>query len=212
MKQRLAIALLTILLLGAGYLAGVWTVRSQCKVPPPPSLLGELTPNSARPRTASTPPPVDPTYVASQIERIRPQIDAFRERLDAIDKEMDRRIDAILRPDQRAAFLDLVKRGAQYRAQEDAKRALSTPLTADEIRELQQRPLQQLMSIVVIPIRVYWNTRQMNLDDAQKAQLTEILKWRRDKFLALIDESPPPSLELSTLAPLAQRLVEPEKK
>ena len=45
----------------------------------------------------------------------------------------------------------------------------------------------------------------------QKEKARGILVQRRDKFLALVDSSPPPSLTLSRLAPLAQRLGEPKK-
>ena len=201
------------LLFGAGFGVGVWTQRHRCKVPPPPpSLLGELSPKPAQPAGASsTDSGTNPSYLAQEIERIRPEIDAFRNRIDEIDREMDQRIDAILRPEQRTAFQELVKRGEEYRARQEAERGISTPLTAEQIHDLQQQPLQRLFSIIVIPLRVYWNKRQLQLDDAQTAQLTEILKWRRDRFLELIDQSPPPSLQLSALAPLAARLGEPER-
>lgn len=214
MKQRVAIALLTVLLIGAGYFAGVWTERHRCKVPPPPApLLGELSPQpKTQPAPAATPATTtDPraARLAAEIERLRPQIDEFRTKLDAIDLEMDRRIAAILRPEQQDLFQALVKRGEEQRARENEQKGLSTPLTADEIRELQQRPLHRLLSIVVVPIRLEWNTKQLKLDAGQREQLAEILRWRREKFIELVDVSPPPSLTLSKLAPLAQRLVHP---
>lgn len=218
MNQRATIALMTIVLLGAGYGAGWWTAQSRCKVPPPPpALLGELSPKSASApaeAAAKKEPGVPPgsEWMVGTIDKLRPQIEVFREKMDAIDREMDRRIEAILRPEQLPAFHDLVKGGQEYRAREEAENALPTKLTADEFREVQRRPLYRLLSIVVVPIRVHWNTKQLKLDPAQKEQLTEILKWRREKFFQLIDTSPPPSLELSTLAPMAQRLARPEKK
>ncbi len=216
MNPRVAIPLLTVAVFGAGFFAGTWTGRNRCQVPPPPpSLLGELSPkdSTAAPAPRSTPTTTPNfSYLAQQIERLRPQIEDFRRRMDEIDREMDRRIDAILRPEQRDAFQELVRGGELYRAREDAERASSVPLTADEVRELQRRPLQRLLSIVVVPLRLHWNTKQLKLDEAQRTQLREILEWRREQFIALVDESPPPSLELSTLAPLAERLVEAEKE
>ncbi|MCR6657600.1 MAG: hypothetical protein NVV63_17720 [Opitutus sp.] len=216
MNARVAIPLLTIAVFGAGYFAGWWIGRTGCKVPPPPpSLLGELSPsgdeNATTPRPAPTPSP-NFSYLASQIERLRPQIEEFRKRMDEIDREMDRRIDRILQPEQKEAFQELVRNGELYRAREDAERASSVPLTAEEVRELQRRPLQRLLTIIVVPMRLHWNTKQLKLDETQREQLREILEWRREQFIALVDQSPPPSLELSTLAPLAGRLVEPEKK
>ncbi len=214
MKQRFAIALLTIVLVAAGYFAGVWTARSSCKVPPPPpALLGELSPKSKQPDESKAAKNHAPNleWIAGTIERLRPQIEEFRVRMEGIDQEMDQKIDAILRADQKGLFQELVRKGEMGRARERAESELTTKLTPAEIQEIQQRPLQRLLTIVVVPIRVYWNTKQLKLDETQQAQLTEILKWRRGKFLELIDESPPPSLELSTLVPMAQRLGLPEK-
>jgi hypothetical protein len=220
MKARIAIAFLTVVLLAAGFGAGLWTARSHCKVPPPPpSLLGEFSPKPAdgsggrtAPATPSKSAPApDTTWLATQIEQLGPQIDQFRKKLDAIDRELDAKIESILRPDQLAAWHDLVQRGVEMRAQEQAQSALTTKLSPEEVEELQRRPLYRLLGIVVIPIRVYWNTRQLGLDDAQAAKLTELLKWRRERVLELIDESPPPSLQLSMLAPLVARLGEPGK-
>lgn len=219
MKQRVTIALLTIVLLGVGFGAGWWVAHSRCTVPvPPPTLLGELTPKrppEEAPATSqpkkSAPRAPDPAKLAKQIGELQPQIEEFRAKLEAIDRELDRRIEAILRPEQQKAWQKLVRRGEESRERERAEIALETKLSSDEIRELQLQPLHRLLGIIVVPIRVYWNTKQLKLDDAQKAQLTEHLKWRREQFIQLIDESPPPSLELSTLAPMVQRLGEAPK-
>lgn len=210
MKQRVLIACLTILVLGAGYLAGVWTERNSCKVPSPPRLLGELSPAKSKNATKAQPAP-DAAALAAEIAKLRPEIEAFRERLSEIDREMDRDIEAILRPDQAVVFRAIVKKYADLRAKEDADWNLPTPLSSEEIIRLQQKPLYHMLSIVVIPTRLEWNTRDLKLDDAQRDKLREILRARRDKFLALVDSSPPPSLTLSRLAPLAQRLGEQKK-
>jgi hypothetical protein len=213
MKQRVVIAGFTIALLGAGYVTGAYTERTRCKVPPPPpSLLGELSSSASQKKTTATVAPApNQTALAAQIEKLRPQIEEFRQKMDEMDQEMDRQIDAILRPDQKELFKDLVNRGVVLREQEKAMSGVSGPLTPDEIRDLQQRPLQRLFTVIVVGMRLEWNTRQLKLDPEQSKQLAEILKARRDKFIALVDSSPPPSLTLSKLAPLAQRLVEPQK-
>jgi hypothetical protein len=209
MKQRVLIALLTVVVLGAGYLAGIWTERHSCKVPKPPQLLGEL--STAKPAPAnsleSTPAP-DTAKLVAQIEQLKPEIEKFRVRMNQIDRELDRDIETILRPDQLEVFRGIVKKYADLRAQEAAANSLTTPLTPEEIVKLQQKPLYKMLAIVVVPMRLEWNVKDLQLDDAQKEQLREILKKRREKFLALVDSSPPPSLTLSRLAPMAQRLIE----
>ena len=139
MKQRLLIAFLTMVVLGAGYVAGVWTERRSCKVPSPPALLGELS-TSKRPAHAKPAPKPAPNaaQLAAEIERLRPQIEEFRVRLNELDREMDRGIDEILTPSQRVKFAGIVKYYADLRAKEDAATSRGAPLTAEEITRLQQ--------------------------------------------------------------------------
>lgn len=210
MKQRVLIALLTIAIFGAGYFGGVWTERHACRVPPPPSrLLSEL--NAKSPATpASTPAPgPNAAELARQIAELRPQIDAFRTRMEEIDREMDRDIDAMLTPEQRQVFQGMVRYYADIRAKEDADLNRPVPLTSDEITHLQQKPLYKMLAIVAVPMRLDWNSRQLKLDDAQREKLRQILEQRRAKFIALVDVSPPPTLGLTRLASAAQRLVQP---
>ncbi len=212
MKQRVLIALLTVLVLGAGFGAGRWAERTSCKVPPPPQLLGELS-NGKRTTTTSGPatPSPDVAKISAQLQQLGPEVERFRLRMLAIDRELDRDIDGILRPDQKEVFHKIVKKYADLRAQEDAKWNLTTPLTPEEVVSLQQKPLHKMLAIVVVPMRLEWNVKDLKLDEVQKEQLREILVKRRDKFLALVDSSPPPSLMLSRLAPMAQRLVQEPK-
>ena len=207
MKQRLLIAILTIVVLGAGFAAGRWTERTGCKVPPPPQLLGELSPQKpdGAKTTDSTVHP-DVSKITAQLQQIGPEVERFRLRMLEIDRELDRDIEGILNPEQLEVFRKIVKKYADLRAREDAQWNLPTPLTPEEIVSLKQKPLYKMLAIVVVPMRLEWNVRDLNLDEKQKEQLREILVRRREKFLALVDSSPPPSLELSRLAPMAKRL------
>ena len=84
-------------------------------------------------------------------------------------------------------------------------------LTSEQTASLQQRPLYKLLAVVVVPQRLEWLTNDLKLDDEQKEKARGILHERREKFLALVDSSPPPSLSLSRLALIAQRLGEPKE-
>lgn len=207
MKQRLLIALLTVAVLGAGYGAGIWTERHSCKIPQPPQLLGELSAAKKPGATAAKSPAPDPAHLAAEIERLRPQVEHFRERMLEIDREMDQDILTILDPRQRETFEGIIRKYADLREKEDAALNSPTPLTAEEIIRLQQKPLWKMLAIVVVPMRLEWNTKDLDLTPEQQAQLRTILEKRRTKFLELVDSSPPPSLTLSQLAPIAQRLV-----
>jgi hypothetical protein len=54
-------------------------------------------------------------------------------------------------------------------------------------------------------------TSELKLDEAQRGKVNDLLHVRREKFIELVDNSPPLSLMLSRLAPIAQRLAEPGK-
>lgn len=211
MKQRILIALLTIAVVAAGFVAGRWTERHSCKIPKPPRLLGELAPQQQKDTGAHVKAPnVDVVALASELERLRPQVAHFRERMLELDREMDAEILEILNPTQRATFEGIIQKYAAIREKEDAALQTDRPLTTQEIVQLQQDPLHKMLAIVVVPMRLEWNTKDLDLDPPQQEQLRRILERRRVKFLELVDSSPPPSLKLSKLVPIAQRLV-PEK-
>jgi hypothetical protein len=211
MKQRILIALLTIVVVAAGFFAGRWAERNSCKIPKPPRLLGELSPQKQDDSGVQPKPPkVNVAGLAAEIERLRPQVAHFRERMLELDREMDGEILAILNPAQRQIFEGLIKKYAAIREKEDAALQTDRPLTTQEIVRLQQDPLYKMLEIVVVPMRLEWSIHDLGLDPAQQEQIRKILEGRRQKFLELVDSSPPPSLKLSKLVPIAQRLV-PEK-
>ena len=74
-----------------------------------------------------------------------------------------------------------------------------------------QRPFRTLAFFVVIPMTLEQMTTDLKLDDAQREKVRDFLRVRREKFIELVDSAPPPSLMLSRLAPLAQRLGAPAK-
>jgi hypothetical protein len=199
---------------GAGYGARLWNEHSRCPVPPAPALLGELSTSKqamAATKPASPEKPPNPAKLAAEIERLRPQIEAFRARMEELDAAMDQEVLALLKPEQKPLFEKMLKRRVAYREKEEAGIAGDQLLTSEQIASLQQRPLYKLLAVVVVPQRLAWLADDLKLDDAQREKAREILRLRRDKFLALVDSSPPPSLSLSRLAPLAQRLGEPKK-
>jgi hypothetical protein len=73
-----------------------------------------------------------------------------------------------------------------------------------------QRPFRTLAFFVVVPMTLERMTNELKLDDAQRGKVRDFLRVRREKFIELVDSSPPLSLMLSRLAPMVQRLREPE--
>lgn len=221
--QRLLIAVLTVLVFCAGFLARVWTENSR-PVPPPPVALGSEfnRPAPARPaepkvggqRTA-TPvrehdPAINRATLISDIEKARPQIEAYRKRLDALDAEFDRELLAILTPEQREKYIARQKRYAERRTSREAREAAdASPLSDEQILRLQQIPLFNVLWTATITSRLDRLDRDLKLDAAQRAKSRELLVSRRDKFLALVDAAPPPTITLSLLASRVPKLGEP---
>jgi hypothetical protein len=226
MKQRLVIALLAILCFGAGFMARRLTEDGPT-VPPPPAALG-----TEFARTAPATAPADAkggphrangggrgdqapnrTKLVADVERYRSQIETYRKSLDELDAEFDRSLNEILTPEQRDLYAARQKRYAERRARGEAREAASpAPLTDDQIFRLQQGPLANVLYSVAISMRFDGLNHDLKLDEAQQTKVRALLLTRREKFIALVDSIPPPSIMLSRLAPVAQKLAAEPKK
>lgn len=214
MKQRLLIALLTVLVFGAGFAARVWTEGDR-GLPPAPAPGSEFVRAPATPtadaKTESRRGP-DRVKMIADIERLRPQIDAYRNRLDEIEAEFQRDFVTVLNAEQRANYDTRQKKNAEDRAKKEARAAADTGLlTDDQIASLQRRPLWNALYSVAITWPFDHLNHDYKFDEAQQARVRELLRARREKFLALVDATPSPSITLSQLATQVPKLIEPPK-
>jgi hypothetical protein len=212
MKLRLLIAALTVLVFAAGFGASVWTQHHCPLLAPPVSLLGEI-----RDRNVDVRLPLNDASTIAQInaeiERIKPDIDAFHHKLDALNHEFHQKIDALLTPAQREEFEKMHKRYEQRRAE----RANSSLPTVESLPSggsvlklpFFAEPIEGMTSAIVVPLTLDHLTTALQLDDRQKAAVHQLLLERREKFLALIDSTPPPSIGLSRLAPIINKFSAP---
>ena len=220
MKQRLLIALFTALVFGAGFGSRMWIETDRALPPPPAPPGGEfvhapLTPSGdAKPEPRRGP---DRTKMIADIEQLRPQIDAYRVRLDEIEAEFQRDFFPVLNATQQEHYQAVRKKRTEDQAkkaakQKESKVAADTSLLTDEqIERLRQRPLWNALYSVAIT----WPFDRLNgeykFDEEQPARVHALLSHHREKFLALVDSTPPPSITLSELARQTQKLVEPAK-
>lgn len=226
MKQRLPIAILTVLGFAAGFFARVWTERDPAVPPPPVSLLGEFghaTSPSASPATAAAhapgnhdpaanrDPSLNRSKLIADIQHLRPEIDAYRARLDAIDAEYETELVKVLTPEQRALRTERQQKRTADREHRPKDLSADKPLTDDEISKLRERPMLSLAYTFLVPMRVEMNRHELKLDDAQAEKVAALLRARRDQIEVLVDSVPPPSIMLSRLAPVVERLSEPKK-
>ena len=217
MKQRLVIALLAALCFAAGFAARSWTEEGPA-VPPPPAALGsEFTRTAPAPaaaaRRGSTTQPLNRTKLVAEIEKNRSQIDAYKKRLDEIDAEFERDLAPLLTAEQREKFAAQQKRNAERRARGIAAVAADTaPLSDEQIFHLQYRPLYSVLGEVSLSMRFESLNHDLKLDDAQQARVRDLLHARRQKFLDIVDAVPPPSIIMSRLAPVVEKIATEPKK
>ncbi|HXN35432.1 MAG TPA: hypothetical protein VN877_04635 [Opitutaceae bacterium] len=204
MRERLLAALLTLAVFAIGFGAGVWVERHRPFPAPPAAFMGEFGERRSPPANVQK-PPVNRAELLEQIEKIRPEIDAFRGRENDLYAQFDRDMLTVLTPDQDAAYLK------KFRSQHVPTTEDDKPLSDEEIERLLQRPFRTLAYFVVLPMTLERMTTELKLDDGQREKVKDFLRVRREKFIELVDGAPPPSLMLSRLAPVAQRLGQPAK-
>jgi hypothetical protein len=197
MTQRTFIALLTVVMFAAGYFVRVVSDRGE-HVPPPPAALGVDTAKK----------PIDRAKLIAEIDKNRQQIEAYRAQVEEIYAEFDREFAQLLTPAQREKW----DADQKKRAEDEAKRKADiSPLTDDDITRARQQPLTDVYFMVTVTPRLDGFTRRYELDAAQQTSVRALLNLRRNKFIALLDGTPHPSIRLSRLAPMIQRVAEPGK-
>lgn len=208
MTQRLVIALLAIIAFAAGFGVRTWMEKDRALAPPPAIGSEFLQSQSADKKPATK--PFDRNQLRAEIEKLRPEIDAYRTRLDAIDADFEKAFQEILSPEQRALYAIKEAAWKKRRADRDARAAASSePLSDEEIAKLRQRPFETAFWKISFASRLEQCTRDFHLDAAQRTRAKELLAERRAKYLALVDSTPPPTFKLTSIAASVQRLIDP---
>lgn len=206
MTQRVFIALLTAAVFAAGYLVRAWTERGRAVPPPPAALSNEFPAPTSSDRSKSV--DFDREKLVAEIEKLRPQIEVYRAQVEEIYAEFDREFSALLNEQQREKFLAHQKRFADYIARRRAERE---PLSDEDIMRARERPLTELYGMVTVTPRLERLTKEYTLDASQQTATRGLLTLRRNKFLALLDSTAHPSIRLSRLAPMIERVAAPQQ-
>ena len=206
MRDRVLAALLTLAVFAAGFGSGLWAERHRPFPAPPGAFLGEFGKPGAKPVKT----PVNRAELLEQIDRLRPEMETFRTHMTEIYAQFDRDVEPILSAAQRD---DYAKKFKAHRGFGPPPEIVTDdqPLSDDEIEQLLQRPFRTLAFFVDIPMTLDRMSTDLKLDDAQRDKVKDLLRVRREKFIELVDSAPPPSLMLSRLAPLVQRITAPAK-
>lgn len=210
MTQRLFVALLTVAVFLAGYGARGFAERGRPVPPPPATLTQEY--GSARPATtpaeAKAAQKLDRAKLLAEIEKLRPQIVAYTSQVAEIDAEFEREFNALLTPEQLEKSVAYKK----ARMERDAKRLAETSILSDEdIYRERERPFSDTLRQVTVTPRLEWLTKEFKLDAVQQTKTRALLSLRRNQFIALLDSTAHPTVRLSRLAPLVERVCAPKK-
>ena len=207
MRQFLAIGLLSVLVFAGGYGVRIWVDDHRPLPRPPGPFMGEFSTPSATPSApAAAQHPFNRVKLAAEIEHLRPQMDIYHSRMAEIDAEFERNLLPILTAEQKAHHAEVLAR----KANQPPKPEETQLLTDEQITKLLQQPPSTVFRNIILQMKSDALSKELKLDSAQQEKVKELLRKRREEFIALVDSVPPPSLTLMSLAPAAQRLGAPK--
>jgi hypothetical protein len=90
MTQRVFVALLTVVVFVAGYLARLWTEPRQAVPPAPAALAKEYARSESPASDKKNDRQLDRAKLLAEIQKLRPQIEAYSTQVDEIYAEFDR--------------------------------------------------------------------------------------------------------------------------
>ena len=206
MNLRVLVASLTLMGFAAGFATRAWTEMAR-SVPAPTKLGGEFAPV---PKSTATDAkkPVNREDLIAEIERNRAQSEAYRAKVAAFDGEFETGFSSLLKGDQCAIYTARQKQHAEQ-AMERVAKAPAT-LSDDDIDRLRRSPLYGILNVLAVSNSVDGLTKYYKLDGEQQARTRELLTVRRNKLVALIEATPPPSVRLSSLVPVVQKVAAPK--
>lgn len=204
MKQRILVALLTVVVFAAGYGAATWMERTR-SLPPTPTPMAEFNRVGTAAASENKKPVVDRAHIVREIDKYRAEIEAYRARLKAIDSEFDDELAKILTPAQLEKHEAQRKREAESIARKQSAAASPEPLTDEEILRL-ENPVYTVIWMSTVSHKLDRLKRDFKLDPEQEKKARDLICVRKEKFLELLESSPPPSISFSRLAPMVQRV------
>ncbi len=208
MTQRVFVSILTVVVFLAGYGARVW-IEPRQSVPPAPTALAQEYAHPAKSGGGKkSEQQLDRAKLVAEIQKLRPQIEAYTAQVEEINAEFDREFVLLLNHEQREKFAANKKKWADRDAKRLADRA---PLSDEDILRAKERPLTWIYWQVTVTPMLELLTKDYKLDAAQQTNARALLALRRNKFIALVDSTPHPNIRLSRLAPLIERVAAPAK-
>lgn len=189
MNKILPFILTTLIGFAVGIGAGIWIKRTPA-ILPPPAIFGEL---KDAPMGSNNPAPAYDAQREEAYRQIRAEMEEFRLKVDDIKRSLRAQMDPILTPAQR----ERVSRWRERPAPPPAPANTPPPPGRRNFWE----GFDSAISIVMVPFSLERMTESLDLSPDQKAAVRKLLIERREKFLQLVDATPPPSFKLLKLVP-----------
>lgn len=198
MRDKAIIFILTTAIgFAVGFYAGKWNERNRPVCAAPAAVLDEVRDEPLK--TAISDPARE-----EAVRRIEAEMEVFRTKVNAIRDDFLDKLDNILAtPGQHEKFKAIRERFLAKRPRPAAPADAAT----DEAARLAKPPPKQeefesvIMMLIMVPRAQEWFVRKLDLDEKQSGQVQALLVERRDKFIALVDATPPPSTKLHRIAP-----------
>jgi hypothetical protein len=212
MKERLQIVVTTVVVFLLGLGVGVWTQRRGPMPPPPIRPMGEFFVH--RGFGPPIPPPwiigfgsgpsISPGQMRVRIEALHPQIEAFRGDVEAIEEGFRKQLDAILAPQQRRKLAEFEASARPLPtnlpvAAEDVAGEMPAPIPPPPLPGCAGEATNLFVPMIIYRPSLERVTAVLHLNPQQRDQLKTLMIDRRDRLLALVDKTPPPSFKLGAI-------------
>jgi hypothetical protein len=229
MRTPVALVLLTAAGFGVGLAAGYRMPRGCMPMPPPASVRSEFRDITRAGYALASSRPELWNEINAKLEKLRPEMDAFRKKINEIDGDFRTQFEAGLTAEQKQKIAEMQRRRERNRDSANAKESAKTaapeatpvakpPAPAAPRNDKPERPrviyeADSLVSaLVFVPLSLDYFTDEFGLDANQQVRTKELLFERRRRFLELADTTPPPSMQLLRIADIIRKAQSEEKK
>ena len=201
MKAKILPVLAMAFAFAAGALVFAWYERIHALPPPSVRPLEEFSRDSRKEarqkaKEAAFQAALTPQKVAElnrRLASLKPQMEAFRTRFNAIESDFHARLEGVL--------TDRLKKRLPAFDPLDEDFELYAGRRLREKNERSQTGALAIRFVLIVAYRPYLGhlARTLQLTEPQKVQVRTLLEERRVRFLSLVDEMPPPSLGIGPL-------------
>lgn len=180
MKNNIVIILITLAVFVGGLVMGIITQqhkKGSFQFPVPP--MSEFANGHGQPDFLHT--GHDRPDMEEHVKQVRAEIDAFAGKMDAIHEDFRKKVNTILKQEQKEKWNVLIDR---------RKNNKHFPMPMEPHR----RGDMNFIGVIIYKPALERISADLNLDSAQKQQVEKFLRERREKTIELIDNTPPPSI------------------